>query len=90
MSKKRNVYRPLAIEEEATAPGKVSKKRRYIPKPEKIRADALASNEGGRMRCDYCEKTFGAYYVTLVYAKWPHEPNYACRNCREDLKLRKV
>ena len=89
MSKTYRPYRPLSIEDEAEVKS-ITPKRKYIPKPEKIRQDALNSREGGRMRCDYCYKTFGAYYVHLTVAKWPQEPKPACKDCRESCKLRKV
>lgn len=88
MSKKFRPYRPLSIEDEVESQS--TPKRRYIPKPEKIRQDALNSHEGGRMRCDYCGKTFGAYYVHLTQARWPEEPKPACRDCREAKNLMKV
>ena len=88
MSKKYRPYRPLTIIEEESR--KSAPKRRYIPKPEKLRQDALNSKEGGRMRCDYCAHTFGAYYVRLTVASWPQEPRPACKDCREAKNLRKV
>jgi hypothetical protein len=79
MPKKFRPYRPLAIEDETEAKS-VTPKRKYIPKPEKIRQDALNS----------CGHTFSANYVHLTVASWPNEPKPACRDCRESRNLRKV
>lgn len=88
MGKKYHPYRPLSLEDDVKPLGK--SKRRYIPKPEKLRQDALNSHDGGRMRCDYCTRTFGAYYIHLTVASWPQEPRPACKDCREARNLRKV
>lgn len=88
MSKKYRPYRPLSIEDQPESQGKP--KRRYIPKPEKIRQDALNSHEGGRMRCDYCGLTFSANYVHLTVARWPEEPKPTCRDCRAANHLQMV
>jgi hypothetical protein len=88
MPKKYRPYRPLSIED--TDVGRKIAKRKYIPKPEKIRQDALNSHDGGRIRCDFCRHTFGAYYVHLTVASWPQEPKPACKDCREARNLRKV
>lgn len=88
MSKKYRPYRPLSIEDDEI--GSKTSKRKYIPKPEKLRQDALNSHDGGRMRCDFCTRIFGAYYIHLTVASWPQEPNYACNDCRKAKNLRRL
>jgi hypothetical protein len=86
MSKKYHPYRPLSIEDEPES--QAVKAKRRPPSREKIREMALNSHEGGRIRCDYCHHTFGAYYVQLVHS-WPQEPQAACNDCRKAKNLQK-
>ena len=94
MPNERKTYRPYqpltSSSEDDDVQSSGTPKRRYIPKPEKLRQDALNSKEGGRMRCDYCTRTFGAYYVYLTVASWPQEARPACRDCITANHLRKV
>jgi hypothetical protein len=60
----------------------------HPPSQAKIREMALNSHDGGRTKCDYCQRTFGSYYVALVRPEsWLREPNRACRDCRKSRKL---